>query len=92
LAGDALSHGVIITARYSCVRHQGFVDTSTDSAIAPENAVMNYQVQQYRIFKQLAIAVALKFTGHWIVGRMRKDDNFIPDAKELSEVAATSGT
>jgi len=50
----ALARAATISIRYSAVRHQGFKDTrgEGDQALkSGENAVLDYQVQQYRLFK-----------------------------------------
>jgi len=60
-----------IGIRYSCVREQGFVDTSTKDYKAPENKIIDYKVQQYCLFKQLAIAYGLKFCGLWLGDRIK---------------------
>lgn len=68
MAGGFLARAVTIATRYSCVRKQGFIDTSPDvSYRSPEHPIIEYQVQRYRIFKQLALAYAMKFTGKWMV-------------------------
>lgn len=61
-AGIALAKAATITVRYSCVRKQGFKDSKSDDAFnLGENTVMDYQMQQYRAFK----AVALAYMFHW---------------------------
>eukprot|EP01123_Difflugia_compressa_P002945 TRINITY_DN1378_c0_g1_i2.p1 TRINITY_DN1378_c0_g1~~TRINITY_DN1378_c0_g1_i2.p1 ORF type:complete len:373 (-),score=68.60 TRINITY_DN1378_c0_g1_i2:218-1336(-) len=77
--------------RYSLVRQQGFEDTSTSSYKTPERHIIDHQVQQYRIFKQLAIAYAFKFSGQWMSAKQKEtkkgDDQQI--LQELKEIAAT---
>ena len=62
-AGYKLAQGVTIAIRYSCVRHQGFVDTKavTANRLAPETPIIDYMTQRYRLFKQLATAYAFVF-------------------------------
>jgi len=66
-AGYRLAQGVTIIARYSCVRSQGFVNPEkATNRLAAENVILDYQVQQFRVLKQLAIAYAFVFTGKYI--------------------------
>jgi acyl-CoA oxidase len=73
--GGKLAVASTIAIRYSCVRRQGFVESSQDiSYKSEERKILDYQVQQYRLFKQLATAFAIKFAGLWINKRFDKDD------------------
>lgn len=68
-AGYKLAQGVTIASRYSCVRHQGFIDTEgvkKSDFTAPERPIIDYQTQAYRIIKQLSIAYGFIFTGKFI--------------------------
>jgi hypothetical protein len=47
----ALAKAATIGIRYSCVREQGFIDTSTKDYQAPENKLIDYKFQQYTLFK-----------------------------------------
>jgi len=92
MAGGYLARAVTIAIRYSCVRRQGFIDTSTTHYLSPERQIIDHQVQQYRLFKQLAIAYAFKFSGLWM--SKRQQSARIGDSKEalqdLKEIAATA--
>jgi len=82
IAGGKLSIACTIAARYSCVRHQGFVhSSSTASFTAKEFAVIDYQVQRYRVLKQVAIAYAMRANGAWMSMKMVK----------LQQAAASGG-
>ena len=71
-AGYRLAQGVTIAIRYSCVRHQGFLDTQKEnSRDEEENAIIEYQNQQYRLFKQLSLAYAFIFTGKTIADKFQ---------------------
>ena len=95
-AGYRLAHGVTIATRYSCVRHQGFKDTSQDNdRNAPERCVMDYQNQQYRLLKQLSLAYAFLFTGKAVQERMialqeslAKDASAADDLPELHAISS----
>jgi len=83
IAGGKLAIAATIAIRYSCVRRQGFVDMAQDVPFkSEERKILDYQVQQYRLFKQLATAYAIKFAGLWINKRFDKEN---VDADELSE-------
>ena len=82
-AGYRLAQTVTIASRYSCVRFQGFVDTNSLSRTATEHQIIEYQNQQYRLFKQLALAYAMVWTGKVVSERFQKvmaslqgDDSF----------------
>lgn len=55
-----------IAIRYSCIRHQGYLDN--DSPVRGENAVLNYKMQQYRLFKALSLAYVF-YWNHRFVGQ-----------------------
>lgn len=92
-AGYRLGAAVTIAVRYSCVRQQGFVDTASNQRDAPENKIIEYQVQQYRVLKQLAKSYAFLMTGKFMVVRLTqvmKDINENDDASELPAIHAMS--
>ena len=82
--------------RYSCVRHQGFADTTkAQDRMAPERAVMDYQTQQYRLLKQLSLAYAFCFTGKSILHQMAALQEELeqeegPSASHIAELHAVS--
>jgi len=89
-AGGFLARSVTIAMRYSCVRHQGFVNTKdTPSYTAPELPVIEYRVQRYRLFKQLALAYAIRFIGNWMLSQFANIDS-LEDLSSLPEIAATA--
>lgn len=72
IAAGKLSIAATIAARYSCVRHQGFVDSSSNVSFrSKENAIIEYQTQRYRVLKQVAISYAMRCNGMWIADKMR---------------------
>jgi acyl-CoA oxidase len=92
-AGGNLAKAVTIATRYSCVRRQGFRDTKgTASYKAEEVPIIDHQVQQYRIFKQIAMTYAIKFTGMWMTTQFNAidGDNMSKNVESLPEIAATS--
>jgi acyl-CoA oxidase len=93
-AGYRLAQGVTIAARYSCVRRQGFEDTSSTSRDAPELQIIEYQNQQYRLFTQLSKAYAFIWTGKVVADRFNKVLEALqgadPDGSELPEMHAIS--
>eukprot|EP00026_Physarum_polycephalum_P003922 Phypoly_transcript_03939.p1 GENE.Phypoly_transcript_03939~~Phypoly_transcript_03939.p1 ORF type:complete len:698 (+),score=115.87 Phypoly_transcript_03939:174-2267(+) len=93
-AGGALAKAVTIAIRYSLVRTQGYVDTkAVSSYLADEVSIIDYQVQRYRLFKQLALVYAIKFTGMWMTSTFTEIDKSTDlggFADALPEIAATS--
>jgi acyl-CoA oxidase len=93
-AAGKLAIAATIATRYSCVRTQGFTEGQSArgqySFQAPEMQIIDYQMQGYRVLKQVAITYALKVNGQWLNKRMtqasrNKDD----DGADLPEVHAT---
>jgi flavocytochrome c len=93
-AGGFLARACTIAIRYSCVRRQGFTTSKRDiSYKSPEMQIIDYQVQRYRLFKQLSIAYAIKFTGSWMVSKFKDLEgggSRLGKVENLTEVAATS--
>jgi len=90
-AAGMLGRAVTTAIRYSCVRTQGFVNSRTKQHLDPENKIIDYTVQRYRLFKQLALTYAMKFTGQWLIQRtMEIDSGKESLADTLFEQAATS--
>eukprot|EP01088_Endostelium_zonatum_P011412 TRINITY_DN25544_c0_g1_i1.p1 TRINITY_DN25544_c0_g1~~TRINITY_DN25544_c0_g1_i1.p1 ORF type:complete len:501 (-),score=105.77 TRINITY_DN25544_c0_g1_i1:98-1600(-) len=94
-SGGWLARAVTIATRYSCVRTQGFVDTKTTTYKAQERPIIDYQVQRYRLFKQIALSYAIKFTGKWMLQSFSQleggDSSFqLKDLDGLPFLAATS--
>lgn len=92
IAGGKLGIAATIATRYSCVRRQGFADAKAGiSYKSEERQIIDYGMQQYRLFKQIAFAYAFKLTGKWLneafqPEKMTADD--IPD--DIAEIHATS--
>jgi hypothetical protein len=61
-AARYLMKACCIAVRFSLTRLQGFKNTREDSLASGEHCVLNYQVQQYRVFKGLSgeLCAALK--------------------------------
>jgi acyl-CoA oxidase len=93
-AGGMLARAVTIAVRYGCIRKQGFVDGASVSYAAEERQIIDHQVQRYRLFKQLALAYAMKFCGKWMVEKFAALEGggigVIVDTSQLGEIAATS--
>ena len=91
-AGGQLAKAVTNAIRYSCVRSQGFLQTKdTESFKSAERQVIDYGVQRYRLFKQLATAYAIKFIGGWMLTKF-KDLNGIQldNLEALPEIASSA--
>eukprot|EP00948_MAST-09A_sp_MAST-9A-sp1_P001675 g1675.t1 len=108
-AGYKLAQGVTVGVRYSVVRQQGFKGEIQDEKqmkdgasvvpqythLAPEKSVLDYQIQSYRILKQLALAYAMVFTGKDIMAKLKyikneMDNAEVPDLTMLPEIHASS--
>lgn len=97
VAGSAISLGkaVTIATRYSCVRRQGFRDTTVDAgANAEEHTILDYRMQQYRVFSALALSYSIRWAAAWIreyLGRVAKEINAGNSgaADELQELHAS---
>jgi acyl-CoA oxidase len=94
-SGGFLARAATIATRYSCVRTQGFLETKRGSFKSAERQIIDYQVQRYRVLKQVAMAYAIKFTGSWLVNRFKDveggDYKLKNNVEDLTEIAATSG-
>lgn len=90
-----LAQSSTIAIRYSAIRTQGFIDTKPGlSYKTEEHKIIDHQIQQYRLLKQLATAYALKFTALWMVEQQGKIEGgqvgVIKDTGLLKELAASS--
>jgi acyl-CoA oxidase len=92
-AYQVLAKASTIAIRYSAVRLQGFVNTREDSQESGEHPVLNYQVQQYRLFKALSMSYAIFFAAREIRHQLmafRKGLDEAGDASALPEIHATA--
>eukprot|EP01095_Lingulamoeba_sp_RSL-Kostka_P000386 TRINITY_DN10618_c0_g1_i1.p1 TRINITY_DN10618_c0_g1~~TRINITY_DN10618_c0_g1_i1.p1 ORF type:complete len:738 (+),score=241.42 TRINITY_DN10618_c0_g1_i1:40-2253(+) len=97
-AGYNLAKGATIATRYSLVRQQGFKSSTADNRLSEENQILNYQVQQYRIFTQIAKSYAFIFTGRYldkIFDKIKKQFAAAPEDVDLTDLpelhASSSG-
>eukprot|EP01121_Diplochlamys_sp_Union-15-3_P017458 TRINITY_DN6146_c0_g1_i1.p1 TRINITY_DN6146_c0_g1~~TRINITY_DN6146_c0_g1_i1.p1 ORF type:complete len:676 (+),score=120.30 TRINITY_DN6146_c0_g1_i1:43-2028(+) len=60
-AGNNLSKAVTIAIRYSAVRRQGYLESQ--KRVGMEQKVLDFTMQQYRLFPILSAAYAIHFTG-----------------------------
>eukprot|EP01118_Nematostelium_gracile_P016442 TRINITY_DN6811_c0_g1_i1.p1 TRINITY_DN6811_c0_g1~~TRINITY_DN6811_c0_g1_i1.p1 ORF type:complete len:387 (-),score=95.84 TRINITY_DN6811_c0_g1_i1:30-1190(-) len=85
-AGSVLAKAVTVAVRYSSVRCQ------FGSEGKSENQILDYKMQQYRIFPEISTSIALTLTGFWMKSMfenlMGKIDQ--GNLQELPEVHATS--
>ena len=88
-AGYRLAQGVTIAVRYSCVRRQGFIDTQAPDAnhTSPENQIIDYGNQLYRIAKQLALSYAFLWTGKIVAARFKRVMAALTESEDASELA-----
>jgi len=72
-AGEILAQAATIATRYNCIRKQGFIDSDAKvSYLAPEVTLMDYQIQNYRIMKQISISYAILISGSWLINRFKE--------------------
>jgi acyl-CoA oxidase len=89
------SKAATIAIRYSCVRKQGFKDTTVvDGAASGENTIMDYSMQQYRTLKALSLAYMLFWNVRYLNGyladvQMKIASNDESAADELPELHVT---
>lgn len=72
-SADRLGKAATIAIRYSCIRRQGFLDNANEEL--GENPVLNYKLQQYRLFKALALSYMFMWNGRYVtdyLGRVQK--------------------
>jgi acyl-CoA oxidase len=76
IVGDSAGHlarAATIATRYSCVRKQGFKDTTAvGGANAPEHTIMDYRMQQYRVFSALALSYSMRWAAIFIKNYLDK--------------------
>jgi acyl-CoA oxidase len=101
-SGASLAIAATIATRYNLIRKQGFKDTNQNvSYLSDEFTLLDYQIQQYRIFKQISLSYAIKFTGNWLIDRFKEltggdsnvtgQNNFeIKNVESLSEISSTT--
>jgi len=88
----SLAKAATIATRYSAVRHQGFKNTRENSLTSGEFSVLDYQVQQYRVFKALSMAYAFFFTSKFIRSKLVAFSKSLDagDVNELPDLHATA--
>lgn len=86
-ASSALAAGVTIATRYSAVRKQGFQGQNKH-----ETAIVDYRMQQYRLFPLIAASYGLHFTGRYMLNLYESLQKKMQsgDLSLLAEVHATS--
>jgi len=96
-AGSHLAKAATIAVRYSCVRQQGFKDSTSDDPFASgENPIMDYKIQQYRIFKALGLSYLCTWTGRVVADFIKRvmagvaqgDESAADDLPELHATLA----
>eukprot|EP01064_Diplonema_japonicum_P002574 TRINITY_DN11637_c0_g2_i1.p1 TRINITY_DN11637_c0_g2~~TRINITY_DN11637_c0_g2_i1.p1 ORF type:complete len:801 (+),score=259.97 TRINITY_DN11637_c0_g2_i1:38-2404(+) len=70
VSGGKLALAATSAVRYSCVRKQGFVNTDkTQTYESEERQIIDYQMQSYRLMKQVAMSYAIQFVSRWMMMR-----------------------
>jgi len=94
-AAGRLAMACTIAIRYACVREQGFASNKQNiSHLSPERQTIDYTITQYRLFKQLAHAYALKFSARWMIEQLQAFEGnslgVIQNPDVLKELSTTS--
>ena len=94
-ASGILARACTIAICYSAVRRQGFIDPMSSSHLSEERKILDYQVQRFRLVKQLSLAYAIHFSGAWMFDLIRPMDITTEKSTSLavenmSEIVATS--
>lgn len=89
-ASDKLSRAITIAIRYSSIRKQGYLIGS--DKVGKEMTVLDFKLQQARLFPILSEAFALHFTGNFMKEFYLKVTSGIQagDFNQLNEIHATS--
>ena len=70
ISGGKLAMACTTAVRYSAVRKQGFVNTDTTQTYqSNERQIIDYQMQNYRLMKNTALAYAIQFSSRWMMMR-----------------------
>merc|ERR1712190_172212 len=80
-----LSKAATIAIRSSAVRRQGFKDTTVENPLdeaMPENFVIDYQLQQYRTFKALAISYCFYWNSIYVMSYLGRIQSTIQSGTE----------
>jgi len=94
-ASVACGKAATMAIRYSAVRRQGFLDSQAANALASgEAAILDYGVQQRRLFTALGAAYLLLWTGRAVVSQLKEivarvEDGDDGAADALPEMHAT---
>lgn len=81
-----LAKGLTIALRYNSFRRQGFVDGKKGIA-SGELVILDYPIQQYRLFMPLAACFGIAFAGFKLLDLLKDFDNAVKKAgKDLDKV------
>ena len=87
-----LAKAATIAIRYSCVRKQGWKDSQHPDPLGAnigEHFIIDYQVQQFRLFKSLSMAYCFYWNAFWVATYlMRVQGTIASGSEEEKEEAA----
>mmetsp|Transcript_109874 Transcript_109874/g.309888 ORF Transcript_109874/g.309888 Transcript_109874/m.309888 type:complete len:725 (+) Transcript_109874:77-2251(+) len=89
----SLASAATIAIRYSCVRLQGFKDTTVDDPMGAgvgENAIIDYKVQQYRTFKAMATAYCFLWSSRYVERYLARIQDTVTMGSEQERDAAAA--
>lgn len=88
-----LAKAATIAIRYSCVRRQGFKDTTAKDPLGSgvgENVVMDYKMQQYRCFKALAVSYCFFWSAVYVQQYLARIQATVASGTEEEKDAAAA--
>lgn len=88
-----LAKAATIAIRYSCVRKQGFKDTTADDPLGNnigEHCVIEYKMQQYRTFKAMATAYCFLWSAKYVQGFLQRIEKTVVNGTEEERDAAAA--
>lgn len=83
----ALARSATILVRYSCVRRQGFKDSTAgqnESVAGGEHVVMDYSNQQYRAFRAIGMAYLFHWSSKYTTTYLRRVQQRVEEGRETA--------
>jgi len=88
-----LAKSATITIRYSCVRQQGFKDSTAADPLGDgvgEHCIMDYKMQQYRSFKALSVAYCFFWSAVYVSMFLMRIQSTVASGTEEEKDAAAA--
>eukprot|EP00929_Paragymnodinium_shiwhaense_P121053 TRINITY_DN93170_c0_g1_i1.p1 TRINITY_DN93170_c0_g1~~TRINITY_DN93170_c0_g1_i1.p1 ORF type:complete len:697 (-),score=185.83 TRINITY_DN93170_c0_g1_i1:363-2453(-) len=88
-----LARAATIAVRYSCVRRQGFKDTTIEDPLGKgigENFIIDYKVQQYRVFKSMSLAYCFYWNALYVLAYLNRIQATVASGTDAERDAAAA--